>query len=307
MSGPAGAVGWDSIVTWCRRELGAVPARCLFASGHVARVLGIVLEDGREVVIKLRAADQRVHAALAVQRRVFDRGFACPEPLTAASLLGPLLASAEAYVRAGPLLGPPPAPECAETLAALVDLAGEPGSSPELASPLPWVAWDHPGPGLWPSPDDVDADLNDPAGPSWLQDAARRVRARLSAGRRAPVIGHCDWEAHNLGWREGHVAVVYDWDSLAIRSEPAVAGTAATVFASAAGGPVAASPEQSEDFLSRYSKTRPWWDADATELAYAAGLWVLLFNARKELAGGGTGYVDHLQRELAPRLRRAGA
>ena len=46
--------------------------------------------------------------------------------------------------------------------------------------------------------------------------------------------------------------------------------------------------------------------ADDLNTAWAAGLWVLLFNARKELAGGGRGYVDHLHQELATRLAWAG-
>jgi hypothetical protein len=41
-------------------------------------------------------------------------------------------------------------------------------------------------------------------------------------------------------------------------------------------------------------------------VAYAAGLWVLLYNARKELAGGGSGYLAHLARDLQERLQRAG-
>lgn len=120
------------------------------------------------------------------------------------------------------------------------------------------------------------------------------------------MIGHCDWEAHNLGRAGRNVAVVYDWDSLGIRSEPAVAGAAAAVFACADNGPVAADVDQTEAFLTEYRRLHPEWNRDATELAWASGLWVLVFNARKEIAGGGVGYVDHLAKELRPRLRRAG-
>lgn len=149
-------------------------------------------------------------------------------------------------------------------------------------------------------------DLNKPSGPSWLEDTAQGVRSRLAADSWPIVIGHCDWEAHNFGWQTGHIAVVYDLDSLGALSEPAIAGAAATVFASAPGGPVAADLAQTEEFLAAYRCQRPNWDLDALEIAYAAGLWVLLYNARKELAGGGTGYVDHLKHELEERLRRAG-
>jgi hypothetical protein len=192
------------------------------------------------------------------------QGFCCPEPLTEASPLSEMLATAEAFVPSEALMGRPTADECAETLATLVALTGEAGKFPELAPPLPWVAWDHEGPGQWPPPDDLDVALNEPPGPRWLEDAAHLVRSRMAADSSPPAIGHCDWEAPNLGFRDGHVAVVYDWDSLGIRSEPALAGVA------------------------------------------AAGLLVLLYNARKELAGGGKGYLDHLSRELQVRLQYAG-
>ena len=242
-----------------------------------------------------------------MQRLLFERGFPCPEPLSGVSLVGGMLASAEAFVPAGPLVGRPPADECAVGLARLVDLAGNPSVFPELAPPLPWVAWDHPGAGNWPPPDDLDLDLNNPPGPPWWEGTAERVGARLSADAWPAVIGHCDWESHNLGWRDGHIAVAYDWDSLGSRSDPAVAGAAAAVFASAPGGPVAADLGQTDAFLHTYRRGRPGWDEDASEVAYAAGLWVLLYNARKELAGGGAGYVEHLSRELHARLERAGA
>jgi Ser/Thr protein kinase RdoA (MazF antagonist) len=298
---------WQDIAIWCRRELGSPPRVLLFAAGHISKVIGVELENGRQVVIKLRPADDRVSGAIAVQRLLFERGFSCPEPLTGPSLLGEMLATAEAFVPTDALVGRPPADECAEMLATLVALAGDPTRFPALASTLPWVAWDQPEAGNWPTPDDLDVDLNQPPGPPWLEDAAEAVRSRLAADYWPTVIGHCDWEAHNMGWREGHVAVVYDWDSLGTRSEPAIAGTAAAVFASAPHGPVAADLQQTQAFLDAYRKARPGWDDDATEIAYAAGLWVLLYNARKELAGGGGGYLDHLSDELQVRLRHAGA
>jgi len=218
-----------------------------------------------------------------------------------------MIVTAETLVPAEGLIGGPPVQECAELLAELVGLAGDAGDFPELMSPLPWVAWDWQGPGQWPPPDDVDLDLNQPPGPPWLEEAAARVRSRLASDHGKGVIGHCDWEAHNFGWRSGHMAVVYDWDSLGIRTEPAIAGAAGTVFSSSTGGPIAAELEDTAAFLDVYRSRCQDWDDDATEVAYAAGLWVLLYNARKELAGGGRGYLDQLGKELRERLRRAGA
>ena len=156
-------------------------------------------------------------------------------------------------------------------------------------SPLPWVAWDWQGPGQWPPPDDLDLDLNQPPGPPWLEEAAARVRSRLASDHREPVLGHCDREAQNLGWRDGHITVVYDWDSLGIRTEAAIVGAAGTVFSSSTGGPIAAELEDSAALLGQaYGSRCPDWDGYATEVAYATCLWVLLYNARKELASGDT-------------------
>jgi hypothetical protein len=300
-------VGWPSIVAWCERELGSTPALRLFDRGHLAEVHGVELGDGRRVVIKVRPVDGRAGSVVAIQRRLFERGFPCPEPLTDACQLGELIVTAETLVRAEGLVGHPPLAEGAELLAELVGLAGDAGDFPELISPLPWMAWDHHGSGQWPPPDDLDLDLNQPPGPTWLEDAAARVRSRLASDHRQSVIGHCDWEAHNFGWSDGHITVVYDWDSLGIRTEAAIAGAAATVFSSRTGGPIAAELEETEAFLGAYRRRCRDWDDGATQVAYAAGVWVLLYNARKELAGGGDGYVDHLAKELRERLRRAGA
>jgi len=91
MTGPTGGTsGWQEVVDWCRRELGSSPRRHFFNAGHISQVVGVELDDGRQVVVKLRPPDERVRAAIAVQRLLFERGFPCPEPLSGASrLYGP--------------------------------------------------------------------------------------------------------------------------------------------------------------------------------------------------------------------------
>jgi hypothetical protein len=184
--GPA----WPSIVAWCERELGSGPALRLFNSGHIAEVHGVELGDGRRVVIKVRPVDDRTGSVVAVQRRLFERGFPCPEPLTDACQLGDVIVTAETLVFADSLIGRPPAAECAELLAELVALADDAGDFPKLMSPLPWVAWDWQGPGQWPPPDDVDRvepTKNSPrGGPGSCerkQIGRRRVRTTTPAGR----------------------------------------------------------------------------------------------------------------------------
>jgi hypothetical protein len=172
--------------------------------------------------------------------------------------------------------------------------------------PPPWVSWDHSRPKVWPVADDLDIDLNEIPALEWLDGAAERVRRRLRVDTGTPVLGHVDWETHNIGWRDGQPHVVYDWDSVAIRTEIALAGSAATVFASS-GTTIAATIAQTEEFLDHYQRRRGQWQTSDRELAWAAGLWVLLYNAKKETAGGGAGYLQQLESELSQRMRHTGA
>src|SRR5439155_1409517 len=180
-------------------HLCSAPEEELFRSKHLSQVLGLELKDGRRVVVKIRPPSPRLEAAFAVQRHVNERGFPCPAPLAGPEPFGSMTATAETYV---PLHGrspdPPPAAPTAELLAELVTVAPPASAFPALAPPPPWVGWDHHEGALWPWPDDLMVDMNSTPGPDWVDCTAQRVRERLSRVRAEPVIGHIDWEAHNL-------------------------------------------------------------------------------------------------------------
>jgi hypothetical protein len=122
------------------------------------------------------------------------------------------------------------------------------------------------------------------------------------------VVGHVDWEAHNMAW-DGDVPVaVWDWDSVAAPPEVGVVGAAATVYPSSVDGTVvAATMAQTEQFLGAYiqARGRRWSEHELCAM-WGYGLWVLSYNAKKEVYGGGTGYLAHLEREGSLRLNRAG-
>lgn len=68
----------------------------------------------------------------------------------------------------------------------------------------------------------------------------------------------------------------------------------------------AASVAQTADFLSAYqSAAGTSWTARQAQLVPAAGLWVRLFNAKKDAARGGGPQLDRLAGEIAQRLARA--
>jgi hypothetical protein len=55
----------------------------------------------------------------------------------------------------------------------------------------------------------------------------------------------------------------------------------------------------------RRARSNEWGPGDL-QVAWAAGTWLLAFNAKKEAHGGGAGYLARLRVELAERLRRSG-
>jgi hypothetical protein len=297
---------------WCVRWLGAAPADVLFRRGHLSVVFGLRLADGRQVVVKIRPAAERIAGCVAAQRYLFEAGFPCPRPLAGPAPLGDGSATAEELVPGGGALAEEAGDAHGLPAALLVDLvrlAPHPSVLPSLDPAPPWVGWAHGGPGIWPRPDDLDLDMNDHPGPPWIDETASRLRERLAVVDEPVVVGHLDWESHNIRWRGHTPLAVDDWDSVATMCEPAVAGAAATVYPSSPDGRiVAATVDQTGAFLDSYQRVRGTrWPPRVLEVCWAAGLWVLTYNAKKETLGGGGGYVAHLRREIEERLRRSGA
>jgi hypothetical protein len=135
------------------------------------------------------------------------------------------------------------------------------------------------------------------------------VRARLAASRLPDVVGHGDFESQNTRWHGRELLVVHDWDSAVSRPEAALAGQASAVFGVTGAPGDTPVLKESEEFLNAYAEARgrPWTEEER-EVAWAAGLWVLVFNAKKETVtvDEGPGYT-HLSAEVAERLRFAGA
>jgi len=144
--------------------------------------------------------------------------------------------------------------------------------------------------------------------PTYVAEVAERVRRRILAAGLPCVLGHADFEAQNLRWHGEQVWAVHDWDSLAWQPEAALAGAASGGFASA-GPPTLAPVESSEAFLVAYQETRGRsFTAVEQEIAWAASLWMAVYNAREEaLHGNTTVGRDALGAQAAERLRRASA
>lgn len=296
---------------WCGRWLGSTPTSVLFASEKISAVVGLRLGDGREVVVKSRMPQERLVGCVAVQRHLWSSGFPCPEPLAGPAPLGGLVATAERYVAGGtPLERDGDSPKrFAEPLARQVALAAEIAERvPPLEPPPYWASWDHELRATWPP--DPNVDLNARAGPAEIDDVGERARRRLTRPHRLPnVIGHCDWESQNLGWRNGVLLVAHDWDSLARRPEAAIAGMTSLMFPSTGTTNEPATLEESESFLRAYERARGRaFSAEEREIAWAASAWIGGWKAKKAALYGDAGVVrSSFLPSASERLRRAGA
>ncbi len=284
------SLGMDDLRRWCVEHLGSAPKTELFRTGHLSLVILVVLDDGRQIVVKVRPPAERLTACFEVQRALFEREFPCPEPLVGPCQLGRWVASAEGFVPDGSLLpvSGRQARPFAEALARLLVAAPRVEQIGSLDPALPWTAWNHSEPGLWPWPDDRDLDLNQVRGPEWLDDAAAQVRDRLARSGAEPVVGHGDWYGGNLRWRGQELLAVHDWDSVIAAPVTAIVGFAGAVFPARGGPGEEATVQETEGFLARYeaATSRPFTGRERQD-TWAAGLWVRAFDAKKQFASNG--------------------
>lgn len=297
----------NALTAWCESALGNRIAQTLFERGNLSRVLAVTLSDGREVVIKVRPWQGRLSGCVAVQRQLALAGYPCPVPLTGLDQVGGWAVHAEALVLGGeqrdPSLG---AAAYATLLGRLVAAAPDVERCPPLLPSPPWAAWDHPAATTWPDRDDRGTDLNLFPGPAWIDDAAWRVRELLRAYEAPLRVGHGDWESQNIRWSGNDPLVVHDWDSVIAQPEAAIVGLAAAVWAAQGRVGEAATVAQTAEFIGAYERGCGAWSRRDRAAAWAAGLWVRLFNAKKDATERGGPQLDRLRTELHERLHHAG-
>jgi hypothetical protein len=205
---------------WCGHRLGSPVTTVLFEVSQLSRVLALRLVDGREVVIKARPWEDRVLACSIVEQSLADQGFPAPRPLMTPEKFRGHVVSAEEYRPGGQPLSDSPdsALLVAGLLARLVALTPVvSGVDALIGSSPPWVGWDHPGAALWPARDTPGPPLVAGTGPAWIDKVGAAVREALTGLEFPLVLGHGDWEAHNLSWSERRPYAVHDWDSLKSR------------------------------------------------------------------------------------------
>jgi hypothetical protein len=297
----------DALDSWFREHLGAGVQAKLLEEEHLSFVIGVRPTDSRDVVIKLRPPERRLTSCYQMHAHLWSQGYPCAEPLLPPTPFGPFVATVERYLPGGDEL--PEGPErpglFAEALARLIQTASTFREPFDLAPPSPWLWWDNDEPNFWPPPDDLDVDLNAYPGPAWLDDLALRVGTRLQSTSLEPVIGHGDWWQPNLRWLENRLHAVFDWDSLVYLPEAAIAGAAAAQFSVSV---IATTTiEETAAFLDAYAlaRSRPWTQEER-EVAWAAGLWLVCFNAKKQSLEQRLESMQHLIEFGHERARTAG-
>lgn len=321
------------LADWCARHLGSPAVDQFFGMQRLSAVHGVRLDDGREVVLKVRGAEARQVASTLVHEANWAAGIPCPRPLAGPEPLvdggegeqgplggpGPLAVNAETWEGEGvAAVGPLGAAGFATLLARMV-AAGPPVEAlPTLDPPAPWLNWAHGAAGrIWPpaASDRWDPHRLDDEIEPLVHEVARRARARLlraDAAQLPLVAAHGDFEAQNCRWvpdaGPGGRLVIHDWDSVVAMSEAVLAGNSAFTYVSVDDCDIS-TPAQNDEFLAAYAdlRDRPWSEAE-WQVAHAAGAWVGAYNAAFEYLKGGPGPVAEGLREQAGwRLERAGA
>ena len=118
-----------------------------------------------------------------------------------------------------------------------------------------------------------------------------------------PRIGHGDWESQNIRWSGERPLAVHDWDSVIAQPEAAIVGLAAGVWPAGGDAGHAATVAQSADFIASYQVAAgAQWNEQDIQHAWAASLWVRLFNAKKDVGSGDFPELDRLAGEIDERL-----
>ncbi len=294
---------------WCAEHLGSEPLDVPYERVSISSVFGVVLADGREVFVKAREADGRASSCLTVQAVLAERGFPCPRPLSACTVVEGLAVHAEESLPGGEILRgdtPSVARRYAAVFARLMAELATVDFPPPLPNPR-WARWDHADPGLWPAIGFLDS-RDQGVVPSFVAEIAERVRERLLATDLPCVLGHADFEAQNLRWRDGEVWAVHDWDSLAWQPEAALVGAASGAFANDP-PPSLVPVGSSQAFIETYQEFRGrGFTREELEIAWAGSMWTALHNARWEALHTDAPISLNAVREQAPeRLRRANA
>jgi hypothetical protein len=221
----------------CRAHLGSGIRGYFFYRASVGSTHGVQLEDGRDVVIKVRPPPETnpylsldrttLEAICRVMTWLADRGYPCPTPLLGPTPLAKGLATVEEFLDRGQR-GSGFEPKCRKTIASglgkLIELLRS------FEGEVSCLKHFQRSESLYPQPHSKLFDFAKTAeGAQWIDVIAERAR-QAEAHEDKPVLGHVDWRVEHLRFQDGRIVAAYDWDSLASRPETELVGISAHGF-----------------------------------------------------------------------------
>jgi hypothetical protein len=283
----------DSLVDrFCTTELGAGISEVLFRATSVGVVVAALLSDDRRVVVKAhqpRESRKRLQAVHDIQAGLYRAGLACPQPLVGPVALMNGHATAETLLDDGEFCDTHD-PTCrrliAEALAWHLAITGSEDPPEALAGGWSITGGDR----LWPAHAHTpifDFDVTS-AGAEWIDALGAQAKSAIGQTAR-PIAGHSDWSGKHFRFADEAISAIYDWDSLAVRSEAALVGIAAITYTTRfdlPGVPRAPTPDEMSMFIDEYSAARetPLSGAERGQIA-AHGLLLAAYTARCEHCG----------------------
>jgi aminoglycoside phosphotransferase (APT) family kinase protein len=222
---------------FCRAHLGSKLRGYLFYGASVGSTHGVQLEDGRNVVIKVRPPAETnpylsfdratLDTICRVMHWLADGGYPCPKPILGPTPAAKGLATVEEFFDRGQRgngFDPEGRRGIATGLAHLIELLRS--FDGEVSSLKHFLRTES----LYPQPHSKLFDFEKTAeGAEWIDTFARRAR-QTETHEGKPVLGHGDWRVEHLRFRDGKIVATHDWDSLAFCPETKLVGISAHGF-----------------------------------------------------------------------------
>ncbi len=272
-------------------QLGSPIVDVRFRAGRIDAVWGVVLGDGRAVVIKAHRQPVdliALAAAREAQAILVAAGYPCPQPLSGPDEVAGRVLTAEVLLAEGAApdgRSPTDRRLLAAGLVRHIDLLR--GRPALLRRAGPGPSWCRYQDGPWPVPHDPIVDFRStPTGYGWLDSYAQRAADQVLSHRVADdrVVAHADWYGGNTAVAGGELVATFDWELVA-DDEAVIAGFAAACYAaSPTSGAGLSTPEEALVFLQDYERARGLaLTPDQQRAAAGATAWILAFNARWEI------------------------
>jgi len=230
------AVIEHEISAFCREHLGQGVARVRYASFSAGAGLGLVLEDGQSVFLKVCSPAislESLETVHVIQNALANRGFPAPRVLMSPRPCMIGNGSVMEWCDRGAQLDGHSVPvrrALATALAQLVTLATPFADLPGLPR------HEFPANSAFGPAHNILFDFQATGrGAEWIDEIAIASAHIAQRALTTVVVGHRDWSMHNLRLQADAcgnpaVSVVYDWDSLVLARETDIVGMAAAIF-----------------------------------------------------------------------------